>query len=136
MRGFKSQRQGCIIHKNWSFLLRISSVNVRKSSKKFGDVHIFLKKILGIHRRLIFGNTIRCSRSSHQRSSVKEDVLRNFAKFTGKHLCQRIFFNKVAGLRLDKYVLIMNALISIGISGISRFIKFVFRSVSEEFQLT
>ena len=28
----------------------------------------------------------------------KKDVLRNFAKPTGKHLCQRLFFNKVAGL--------------------------------------
>ena len=27
-------------------------------------------------------------------------VLRNFAKLTGKHLCQTLFFNKVAGLRL------------------------------------
>ena len=26
-------------------------------------------------------------------------VLRNFAKFTGKHLCQSLYFNKVAGLR-------------------------------------
>ena len=26
-------------------------------------------------------------------------VLRHFAKFTGKHLCQSLFFNKVAGLR-------------------------------------
>ena len=26
-------------------------------------------------------------------------VLRNFAKFTGKHLCQSFFLNKVAGLR-------------------------------------
>ena len=26
-------------------------------------------------------------------------VLRNFVKFTGKHLCQSLFFNKVAGLR-------------------------------------
>ena len=26
----------------------------------------------------------------------KKGVLRNFAKFTGKHLCQSIFFNKVA----------------------------------------
>ena len=25
----------------------------------------------------------------------KEGVLRNFARFTGKHLCQRLFFNKV-----------------------------------------
>ena len=28
-----------------------------------------------------------------------EKVFRNFAKFTGKHLCQSLFFNKVAGLR-------------------------------------
>ena len=26
--------------------------------------------------------------------------LRNFAKFTGKHLCQSPFFNKVTGLRM------------------------------------
>ena len=26
-------------------------------------------------------------------------VLRNFTKFTGKHLCQILIFNKVAGLR-------------------------------------
>ena len=28
-------------------------------------------------------------RSSHRRCSVKKGVLRNFAKFTGKHLCLR-----------------------------------------------
>ena len=28
----------------------------------------------------------------------KKGVHRNFTKFTGKHLCQSIFFNKVAGL--------------------------------------
>ena len=38
-------------------------------------------------------------RSSHQRCSMKKGVLRNFAKFTEKHLCQSLFFNKVAGLR-------------------------------------
>ena len=26
-------------------------------------------------------------------------ILTRFAKFTGKHLCQNLFFNKVAGLR-------------------------------------
>ena len=30
---------------------------------------------------------------------MKKDVLRNIAKFTGKHLCQRLFLNNVAGLR-------------------------------------
>ena len=29
-----------------------------------------------------------------------KDALKNFAKFTGKHLCQNLFFNKVADLRL------------------------------------
>ena len=28
----------------------------------------------------------------------KKGVLRNFTKFTGKHLCQSLFYNKVAGL--------------------------------------
>ena len=32
-------------------------------------------------------------------SWLKESVLRNFAKFTGKHLCQGPFFSKVAGFR-------------------------------------
>ena len=32
-----------------------------------------------------------------KRCSVRKGVLRNFAKFTGKHLCQSLFFNKVAG---------------------------------------
>ena len=34
-----------------------------------------------------------------QMCSVKKRVLRNFAKFTGKHLCQSLFFSRVAGLR-------------------------------------
>ena len=37
-------------------------------------------------------------RSSHQRCSIKIGVLKNFAKYTGKHLCQCLFLNKVADL--------------------------------------
>ena len=36
--------------------------------------------------------------SSHRRCSVRKAFLRNFAKFTGKLLCQSLFFNKVSGL--------------------------------------
>ena len=39
------------------------------------------------------------NKSSHWRCSVKKDVLRNFAKFTEKHLCESLFFNKVSDLR-------------------------------------
>ena len=34
-----------------------------------------------------------------QRCSMKKGVLKNFTKFTGKDLCQSLFFNKVAALR-------------------------------------
>ena len=40
---------------------------------------------------------LRNCRSSHQRCSLRKGVIRNFAKFTGKHLCQSLFFYKVAG---------------------------------------
>ena len=39
-------------------------------------------------------------RSILSRCSVKKGVFKNFAKFAGKHMCQSLFFNKVAGLRL------------------------------------
>ena len=32
-------------------------------------------------------------RSSHRRCSLRKYVLRNFAKFTGKHLCQGLFIS-------------------------------------------
>ena len=38
-------------------------------------------------------------RSTHWRCSVKKVFFRNFLKFTGKHLRQGLFFNKVSGLR-------------------------------------
>ena len=42
---------------------------------------------------------ITANRNSRSEVFCKKDVLRNFAKFTRKHLCQRLFFNNVAGLR-------------------------------------
>ena len=49
--------------------------------------------------RSISGYLTWIGRSRHRRCSIKKGVLGNFAKFTGKHLCQRLFFNKVTGLR-------------------------------------
>ena len=39
-----------------------------------------------------------CFRSSPPELFFKKGLLRNFAKFRGKLLCQVVFFNKVAGL--------------------------------------
>ena len=47
---------------------------------------------------IVFAITIQITtRSSHQRWSVKKGVLRNVANFTGKHLCQSLFYHKSAG---------------------------------------
>ena len=48
---------------------------------------------------LLFVVNYFCKKVPPRSSHLREGVLRNFAKFTGKHLCQSLFFNKVAGLR-------------------------------------
>ena len=42
-------------------------------------------------------------RSSRPEVFCRKCVLKSFAKFTGKHVCQSLFFNKVAGLRQSLY---------------------------------
>ena len=42
------------------------------------------------------------SRSSHHRCSMKKVLVKNLAKFTGKHLCRSFFFYKEASLRPKK----------------------------------
>ena len=50
-------------------------------------------------RQLNFGVFSVCHRSSSPEMFCKKGLLRNLSKFIGKHLCQSLFFNKVAGLR-------------------------------------
>ena len=47
-------------------------------------------------------------RSSYRRYSVRKGFLRNFTKFTGKHLCQSLFFNKAAGLKFLRTPFVQN----------------------------
>ena len=61
-------------------------VRIRLTKKK----KIIMKK--NTHKLFLF-------RSSHPEVFYKKGVLRNFEKFTGRHLCQSLVLNKVAGLR-------------------------------------
>ena len=62
--------------------------------KVFG-VYIFPDFVLVQH--LVVQKLVK-TRSSHQSCSLRKGVPRNFRKFTGKHLCQSLYFSKVAGL--------------------------------------
>ena len=57
------------------------------------SVNIFVSNICFTEwNRFIF-------RSSRLEVFCRKGILRNFTEFTEKHLCQRLLFNKVAGLR-------------------------------------
>ena len=52
------------------------------------------------HRKIVYNFVwIHQGRSGRPEMFCKKGLLRNIAKFTGKHLCQILFFNNVAGLR-------------------------------------
>ena len=59
---------------------------------------IFSQILLIIWQKKTFTlNSFLAMKLSHRRCFVKKGVLKNFAKLTGKHLCQSLFLNKVAG---------------------------------------
>ena len=63
---------------------------------KKDDIH---PKRYGIFAEIPDWHPRKDPRSSHQKCNTRKGVLRNFAKFTGKNLCQSLFFNKATDLR-------------------------------------
>ena len=55
--------------------------------------------IISEHRNS-FNGKLKKFKSSRQEVFCKKSVLRNYAKFTGKHLRQSLFFNKASGLKV------------------------------------
>ena len=59
-----------------------------------------LKNLLGARLlHLLVHEKLLRNRNSDPEVFCEKGVLRNFAKFTGKQLCQSLFLNKVAGMR-------------------------------------
>ena len=84
----------------FQFMINVSSQGNNVKMK------LYLKIILQRLQSSVFVKQMTThQRSSNQSCPVRIDVLRKFAKFTGKHLCQRMFLNKVADLRLSKNTL-------------------------------
>ena len=77
-----------------------SSLSLQKFSF-LESIVAFLAMIFLVTQTIVFhqNTQVVVYRSSHQRRSMKKDVPRNFAKFSGKHLRQSLSFNKAAHLR-------------------------------------
>ena len=104
-------------HLYWSLFFKVAGLKVCNSIKKRLQYSCFPVKFANFLKTPFLQNSFSgyfwglCNscfqRSPEQKPTeavirrcfVKKDVLRNFAKFTGKYLCQSLFFNKVAGLR-------------------------------------
>ena len=65
-------------------------------------------------------------RSSCLEIFCRKGFLRNVAKFTGKHLCQSLFFTKVAGLRLRPATLVNKRLAQVFSSEFWKIFKNIF----------
>ena len=68
------------------------------SANKGGRGLHFLKENVLTPFHSLFGRPYDVFRSSHPEVFCKKGVLRNFANFAGKHLCQSLFFNKIEDL--------------------------------------
>ena len=53
---------------------------------------------------VLFSSCQLLTRRSHRRSTMEKGVLKNFAKFTEEHLCQRLYFHKVTSLNFAKFL--------------------------------
>ena len=84
-----SMSPGCKNLLIWfNILIQTYLTIVTKRNNCCNRIVLFIKKKLFLKKST--------SRNSHPEVFYKKGVLRNFEKFTGKHLCQSLFFDKVA----------------------------------------
>ena len=92
----------CEIWTRFFFLIYYKSGNItEKKNKTLKDFHYFLiSKCRQNQIKLELSEEIMVMWREKQSPEVfcEKGILRNFAKLTGKHLCQSLFFNKAAGL--------------------------------------
>ena len=88
--GYDSRRgQACNFFKKEA-LAKVLSSEISKNT--FFTEHLWMTASMSLQYEILI------VRSSHQRCSILKVVLKNSTKFTGKHLCQSPFSNKVSGV--------------------------------------
>ena len=81
-----------IVNLTWAlFILRIALYTYLKLEVRFWISKNVASSFFGYSK-------LNIHRGRHYRCSIKKGVLRNFANFTGKHLCKSLLFKKLAGL--------------------------------------
>ena len=76
---------GCVVHSEHCIYM----LNTKSIGAEYLNVFITEPFLFGWH-------SVKKFTRSHQIWSIKKVNLKNLSKFTGKHLCQSLFFNKPA----------------------------------------
>ena len=76
------------------------SVSFKVRMCKYLRISALTRKRLCIKEHLLYNHSSCFHQKQPPEVFCKKGVLKNFAKFRGRLLCQRLFFNKVAGLQL------------------------------------
>ena len=97
---YKSMLHESFISELWSFFALFFNFGISIVEEKNGDFFQTTCFKESKNMEVEWNLWITIKRSSHPEVFFNEGVLKNFANFTGKQLCQGLFFNKVAELRL------------------------------------
>ena len=81
---------------HWPAFQFCSCATFRSNVESYGNL-LYVSILETMNRKSHIVLYISRTRSSHQRCSTRKDVPKNSAKFIGKHLCQSLLFNRVAG---------------------------------------
>ena len=85
-----------------TILLLFAIVSIKDFFSKYDQICSFLRIFLYLLKKSLMKNCLSCAECIQKQPPevlCKKSVFGNFTKFTGKHLGQSLFFNKVAGLR-------------------------------------
>ena len=79
--------------------LWVFEINMHRAETKYLDIYLTTgraaKYTNSIPEKIYIGLSERYCKCSPPEVFCKKGVLKNFAKFTGKHLCQSLIFNEV-----------------------------------------
>ena len=75
---------------------RNSKNNVKSERNVIMSINTLQFRITSATRLRLYVLQLVIDRRSYQRRSIKRDVFKDFAKFTGKHLCWSLLFDKIA----------------------------------------
>ena len=99
---------------NVTLVIKQGSGNLRENERPISILPIILKtfgKLICGQLSNHFDNILAKFRNSHRSCSVRKCVLRNFTKFTGKHLSQSIFLNEVDSFKISFWRLFLKGLL-------------------------